>query len=135
MRRVLPALMLVYGAASLSHFTHNAEFLHDYPNMPAWLSRSEIYAAWCVVAGIGASGYVIWRRGHAFLGLSLIAVYAALGFDTLSHYALAPFGHHGAAMHATIWIEVAAAAVLMTVVATHMARLWAAHRQSVTINR
>ena len=128
MRRVLPSLMLAYGTASLVHFIHNAEFLRDYPNMPGWLSRAGIYVAWSVVAAIGVSGYVVWRHGHALLGLSLIAVYAALGFDTLSHYALAPFGHHGATMHATIWVEVAAAAVLLTAVVAHMAKLWATTR-------
>jgi hypothetical protein len=117
MKRVLVSLMLVYGAASLAHFTHNAEFLREYPNLPGWLSRAGIYAAWSVVAAIGTAGYAVWRRGHALLGLSLIAVYAALGFDTLSHYALAPFGDHGVSMHVTIWLEVSAATVLLAVVA------------------
>lgn len=126
MGKVLLGLMLLYGAASLAHFTHNAEFLRDYPNMPNWLSRSEIYIAWIVVTAIGISGYVLWRQGHAFLGLSLIAAYAALGFDGLAHYALAPFNNHGFTMHVTIWLEVVAAALLLSVVVGHMANLWAA---------
>ena len=123
MRRLLVSLMLVYGAASLAHFTHNAEFLREYPNMPGWLSRAGIYAAWSVVAAIGIAGYAVWRRGHAFLGLSLIAVYAALGYDTLSHYALAPFGDHGPSMHVTIWLEVSAATVLLAVVAAEFFKI------------
>ena len=28
--------LLAYTAASLFHYTHNAVFLADYPNLPAW---------------------------------------------------------------------------------------------------
>lgn len=123
MRKLLLALLLLYGAASLIHFTHNAEFLRDYPNMPGWLSRSAVYAAWIAVTAIGICGYVLWRRGRQILGLSVIAAYAALGFDGLAHYALAPFEDHSATMHLTIWLEVAAAALLLATVAGYMAAL------------
>jgi hypothetical protein len=130
MGKVILGLMLLYGAASLAHFTHNAEFLQDYPNMPSWLSRREIYVAWIVVAVIGISGYLAWRRGHAFLGLSLIAVYAAIGFDSLAHYAVAPFDGHGLTMHVTIGVELCAAALLLAVVVGYMAKLRAARPKS-----
>ena len=111
--KLLPPLLFLYAATSLVHFTHNAEFLHEYPNMPGWLSRSHVYIAWVAVTTIGAGGYLIWRRGHAILGLCVIAGYAALGFDGLAHYLLAPFRDHSVAMHLTIWLEVAAAAALL----------------------
>lgn len=117
------ALLLVYGTASLVHFTHNAEFLAEYPNMPAWLSRSTIYAAWTGITTIGACGYWLLRRGYRIPGLCVIAAYAALGFDSLAHYVVAPFEHHSAAMHWTIGFEVAAAALLLTTVACFMAKL------------
>lgn len=123
MRKLLSALLLLYGAASLVHFTHNAEFLRDYPNMPSGLSRSEVYGAWMAVTAIGVCGYVLWRRGRQILGLSVIAAYAALGFDGLAHYALASFEDHSATMHLTIWLEVVAAALLLAAVVWHMAKL------------
>jgi hypothetical protein len=43
--KLLLGLLLLYGLASLIHFTHNAEFLGEYPNMPSGLSRSHIYIA------------------------------------------------------------------------------------------
>ncbi|MGQ0651943.1 MAG: hypothetical protein ACT4P4_06695 [Betaproteobacteria bacterium] len=46
-------------------------------------------------------------------GLALIALYAVLGFDGLAHYALAPLAQHTLAMNMTIWLEVAAAALLL----------------------
>ena len=46
-------LMLVYGAASLLHFIHNALYLRDYPNLPAWLTSGGVIAAWLVVAAVG----------------------------------------------------------------------------------
>jgi hypothetical protein len=50
MPKALLILMLVYGAASLLHFAHNAEFLADYPNMPGWLTRAQVYGVWLGVA-------------------------------------------------------------------------------------
>ena len=38
--KALPFLLLIYAAASLAHFIHNAEFLTDYPGMPASWTRS-----------------------------------------------------------------------------------------------
>ena len=110
---MIMALLLVCGAASLIHFTHNAEFLADYPNMPTSLSRSAIYGAWIGVTALGICGYWLLRRGYQVSGLCVIAAYAALGFDSLTHYVLAPFEHHSVAMHLTIWFEVAAAGLLL----------------------
>jgi len=124
----LVALLLLYGVASLIHFTHNAEFLGEYPNMPDWLSRPEVYLAWSAQSAIGVCGYVLWRRGRRVLGLSVIAAYAAIGFDGLAHYARAPFAAHSATMHFTIWLEVVTAAVLFTAALARVAQLALAQR-------
>lgn len=113
---VLLALSIAYCLASLAHFVHNAEFLAQYPNMPAWLTRPEVYAAWLLVTGIGATGLALVRSRLAFVGLLLLAIYAALGFDGLGHYALAPVSAHSFAMNLTIGFEVPAAAVLLAFV-------------------
>ena len=115
--KVLAVLLFAYAAASLVHHVHNAEFLADYPNMPAWITRPAVYAAWLGETMLGAAGYLILRRGHAAVGLGLIALYAALGFDAFAHYALAPAAAHTAAMNATIWLEAAAAALVFVALA------------------
>jgi len=112
-RSALPSLLLLYGSASLLHFSHNAEYLADYPNLPGWLSRSQVYLAWCGVTLIGVVGYALFARGRVALGLAVLAVYAGLGIDGLLHYTRAPMAAHSAAMNTTIWTEVAAAALLM----------------------
>ena len=113
----LTALMLAYGAASLAHFAHNAVFIDAYPNLPAWLSSGDVWLTWFAEAAIGLTGYVLLRRGHAMVGLVLIGVWAAFGFDGLAHYWLAPIDAHTLAMNVTIWTEVCAAALLLTHVA------------------
>jgi hypothetical protein len=115
--RVLAVLLFAYATASLVHHVHNAEFLADYPNMPAWITRSTVYAAWLGETMLGGAGYLLLRRGQPAFGLGVIAVYAALGFDAFGHYALAPAGAHTAAMNATIWLEAAAAALVFVAVA------------------
>ena len=43
-----------------------------------------------------------WRR----LGLVVLALYAAVGFDGLLHYTRAPFAAHTGTMNLTMWSEV-----------------------------
>ena len=115
--RLLPGLLLLYLAASLVHFTHNAEFLGDYPNLPPWLTRTGVYLAWLGQTSIGVLGYVLYRSGWRLFGLALLVVYAGCGFDGLLHYTPAPFDSHTATMNFTIGFElVAAALVLLNVV-------------------
>jgi hypothetical protein len=75
--------------------------------------HAKVYAAWLGITAIGAVGYLLVRRGYRLGGLCAIAVYAALGFDGLAHYRLAPLSDHTAAMNLTIWLEVATAALLL----------------------
>jgi hypothetical protein len=110
------ALMLLHGGASLFHFSHNAQFVADYPNLPPTLSAVRIYATWLVIAAIGVTGFLLLKRGHQFWGLAVVAVYAILGFDGLLHYTLAPMGAHSWAMNLSIWFEVVTAAVLFALV-------------------
>jgi hypothetical protein len=126
--KVMLVLCLLYAAASLIHFAHNAEFLADYPNMPRWLSRAKVYVAWLGLTAIGAAGFLLLYRGFQLTGLLVIALYAVLGFDSLTHYVVAPFSAHTTMMHFTIWLDVvAAAALLMTVAWLLLQRMRAIH--------
>ena len=110
---LLLGLLLLYVVASLVHFTHNAEYLTDYPNLPPWLTRGGVYLAWIGETSLGLLGYVLYRFGWRLTGLALVGVYAAFGFDGLLHYTRAPFEGHTTAMNFTILFEVAAAALLL----------------------
>ena len=111
--RHLLVLLVIYFVASLIHFAHNAQFVSDYPNLPGWLTRSKVYLAWLAVTAVGSAGLVLLKLRLRLLGLLLSAGYAALGFAGLDHYWVAPVSAHSLAMNATIWFEVAAAAVLL----------------------
>lgn len=112
-RQVLPGLLVLYAAASLLHFVHNAEYLALYPNLPVSWSRADVYLAWCAVTMVGLLGYLLFRAGYRRPGLTALAIYGALGFAGLLHYTRAPIAHHTATMNLTIWTEVAAAALLL----------------------
>jgi hypothetical protein len=115
-------LLLLYAVASFVHFAHNAEYLADYPNLPIWLDRSDVYLVWIVQAAVGIGGYALYRRGRPLAGLLLIGAYAAAGFDGLLHYTRAPFVAHTAAMSFTIWFELVAASLLVVAVAAALAK-------------
>jgi hypothetical protein len=112
-RNALAVLLLVYAAASLAHFIHNAEFLADYPGMPAAWTREGVYTVWVGVTLIGVVGWLLATRGYPIIGLLLIALYAVCGLDSLGHYLLAPMSGHTAAMNTTIVAEVIAAALVL----------------------
>jgi hypothetical protein len=120
-------LTAAYFLASLGHFTHNAEFLCEYPNLPEWLKRAKVYLSWVAITSVGAIGFLFVRGGYVRLGLTLVAIYAALGFDGLGYYAVAPFAWHSVGANFTIVSEVIAAAFLLfgtawTLVAGHRLR-------------
>jgi hypothetical protein len=121
--RALLALLLVYGAASLVHFTHNAEFLGDYPNLPKAWSPGLVYLAWIGMTIVGVAGWLLLSRGLALAGLIVLVVYAAFGLDSLGHYVVAPLSSHTAAMNATILTEVIAAGCVLFEIARQMLKL------------
>jgi hypothetical protein len=121
-------LLVLYTLASLMHFTHNAEFLGDYPNLPSSFTCSGVYFAWFGLASVGIVGHAVYRHRWRLAGLLLLGLYAALGLDGLLHYTRAPFDAHTRMMNFTIWFEVVAAAALLLVVL--LAAAGSAHRRA-----
>jgi hypothetical protein len=119
--RRLAILLLAYGAASLVHFIHNAEFVHDYPGLPQTWTRSGVYLAWLGMTAVGLAGWALLTRGLRLAGLGVLAVYATLGVDSLGHYVAAPLTAHTAAMNSTILLEVSAAALVLAEVSRQLA--------------
>ena len=108
----MTVLLVTYFVASLLHFTHNAEFIAFYPNMPAWLTRETVYLAWLAVTSVGVAGIVAARFGLGALGALLVGIYGALGLDGLAHYSLALCSEHTLGANLTIWFEVVAGVLL-----------------------
>lgn len=106
------ALATLYFTASLTHFTHNAEYIALYPNMPSWITREGVYLAWLAVSAVGLAGLAFIYFGWRVRGLLLLTLYGLMGLDGLGHYALALCSDHTLAMNATIWFEVAAGVLL-----------------------
>ena len=122
--RWLPVTVLAYAASSLFHHIHNAEFLDEYPNLPAWLSRGGVYAAWCAVTAIGVGGVVCLWKGRRLPSLFLLGLYGACGLYGLAHYVIAPVAAHTMAANVSIWLEVITALLLVGLVATRVLREW-----------
>jgi hypothetical protein len=121
-KNVLPTLLVIYGAASLAHFIHNAEFLAEYPNLPSSWSRAEVYLAWIAMTVVGITGWILTSRGRLLAGLLILAAYAAFGLDSLGHYVLAPLSAHTLAMNSSIFAEVTAAGLVLAEVARQAMR-------------
>ncbi len=121
-QRILLVLLITYAVASLIHFVHNAEFISDYPNLPATWSRADVYLAWGVLTAVGVFGWLLVKRGHLMSGLVVLAAYAAGGLDSLGHYLLAPLSAHTAAMNSTILLEVTCAGLVLVEVMRQLVR-------------
>jgi hypothetical protein len=108
--------LIACTAATFSHHVHNAEFLGEYPNMPAWLTPPWVYAAWLGATALGIGGYFLVRGGAQRVGRFALLAYAAYAMDGLLHYTRAPFSEHTAMTNVTILFEAAAAALLAGIV-------------------
>ena len=106
-------LLALYCCASLIHFIHNAEFANEYPNLPAWITRSNVYFAWLAITAVGVTGLLAIGLKQRIFGLLLLTIYALLGFAGLDHYFLAPVSAHTFSTNITILFEVMSAAVLL----------------------
>lgn len=126
--RLLFLLLSLYAVASLVHFVHNAEFLGDYPGLPASWSRGGVYLAWVAMTAVGGVGALLVYRAREAIGLMLLAVYAALGLDSLGHYVVAPLSAHSSMMNTTILLEVGAAALVLFEVTRRLFGLVASRR-------
>ena len=120
--RHVQVLFLVFFAANLLHFVHNAEYIAFYPGMPSWLTREKVYLAWIAGVSVGLAGLLLSRTRLKVLGLALIATYGATGIDGLAHYMLALCSEHTLAANLTIWFEVLAGLVLLLVAAVAACR-------------
>lgn len=112
-RQALPWVFVLYAAATLLHFAHNAQYLGQYPHLPPSWSRADVYGAWCGLMALGLLGYGLYRSGRPKSGLSVLGLYALSGFGGLLHYTRAPMAHHSAMMNVTIWAEAVAGALLL----------------------
>ena len=121
-QKILLVLLLIYGAASLIHFVHNAEFLSDYPGLPTSWTRAGVYFAWVGLTIVGVVGWVLVNSRYHIVGLLILAIYAALGLDSLGHYVLAPLSEHTVAMNSTILFEVVTAAFVLIEIMRQLVR-------------
>ena len=124
------ALLATYFLASLAHFTHNAEYIAYYPNMPASITRETVYLVWLAVTGVGVAGLALSRIGWPSLGAVALAVYGAFGLDGLGHYTLALCAEHTWAMNLSIWAEAVAGLGLALACAVFASRLLAARARA-----
>ena len=113
--KLLRILLPFYIAASLLHFSHNAEYLDSYPNLPPWISRANVYFIWLGMTAAGCLGFLLYRTRRSPFALVVLGLYAAAGLGGLLHYTRAPFSAHTATMNFTILLEASSAAALLAV--------------------
>ena len=101
----LVALALLYFAASLAHFAHNAEFIAFYPGLPSAITPETVYLAWMFITGFGALAIALFRFKLNALAWVALAVYGAFGLDGLLHYTMALCSEHTLWANVTIWSE------------------------------
>jgi hypothetical protein len=123
----MPLLVALYTIASLTHFSHNAEYIAFYPGLPAWMTKESVYLAWLAVAGVGLLAFAANWRGWRKVAAVLLMIYGLLEVDGLLHYTLALCSEHTLATNLTIWAEVLLGVGLACTAAVRLSRL-ATHR-------
>jgi hypothetical protein len=128
----MPLLFTLYTLASLTHFSHNAEYIAFYPGLPVWMTRESVYLAWLAIAGIGVLALAANWRGWSRIAAILLMVYGLLGTDGLLHYTLALCSEHTLATNATIWAEVVLGVTLACAAAVRLSRVMGALGKTAT---
>lgn len=95
------------------HFVHNAVFLDDYPNLPAWFTPAGVIGVLLLIHLVGILGVLLTALSKPTIGLVFLGIYAIIGFDGLAHYGVATFSRHTLSMNVTILLEVVAAFLLL----------------------
>jgi hypothetical protein len=98
-------LVASYFLASLLHFSHNAEYIALYPNLPASFTRESVYLAWLAVTAVGLAGGALRLLGWPIAAALVLGAYGALGLAGLAHYTLALCSEHTLTTNLTIWFE------------------------------
>jgi hypothetical protein len=132
-----PLLLLAaaYFAASLAHFSHNAQYIAFYPGMPGWLTPGKVWLFWFAVTGVGLAALAFVRLGLPAVGLLTLGVYGALGLDGLLHYTLGLCSQHTLLANLTIWAEAVTGLALLLVSTLLLARRVGARRASLMEKR
>lgn len=106
-------LVVAHLVASAAHFADNVARFEQYPE-PSWLDPVRVAASWVLLAGLAVLGLRWHLRGRAAGAVCLVAS-SLLGIAGLGHYAV-PGHDMQPAMHVLIWLEAAAAVVLLAAV-------------------
>ena len=62
---------------------------------------------------LGLAGYWLYAFGARGIGLTMLGLYALLGYGGLLHYTRAPLAQHSLMMNVTIWAEATAGTLLL----------------------
>ena len=119
----MPILFALYTLASLTHFSHNAEYIAFYPGLPAWMTKESVYLVWLAVVSEGLLALAAHWRGWKRIAAALFFGYGLLGTDGLIHYTLALCSEHTAVTNITIWAEVLLGLALACAAAIRLLRL------------
>ena len=119
----MPLLFVLYTVASLTHFSHNAEYIAFYPGLPAWMTRESVYLAWLAVASVGLLALLAGWKGWSRIAAALLVAYGLLGADGLLHYTLALCSEHTFVTNFTIGAEVVLGVTLACAAAVKLVRL------------
>lgn len=105
-------LVAVNIAASILHYVDNIAFFPDYPE-PPWLAPGMVDAFWFLMTPVALGGLWLAHRRRRGLSSMFLLLYAGMSLLVLGHYRFAPFHGIGWRIHTFIWLEAAAAVVLV----------------------
>ena len=110
--RGLLVLLVVTVFASILHYVDNVIFFDTYPE-PAWLTPQVVAMFWFLMTPLGVIGYLLFRRGSRWWGLSALLAYGLMNLLTLGHYLTAPPSEISFRINFLILLEVGAAVALI----------------------
>lgn len=94
------------------HYTDNAIFIDRYPE-PKWITATGVYLTWGAMSLLGIVGCWLYSQGKQWWSCFCLGIYSLTGLSSLSHYFYGEMSKFSPKMHAFIWFDFVAGALVI----------------------
>ncbi|MGL5803922.1 MAG: hypothetical protein ACRC2R_05460 [Xenococcaceae cyanobacterium] len=110
--KTLLVILIINILITSFHYIDNAISLSKYPE-PDWITGSGVYMTWAILTIVGLVGYWLYRQNKLWLAYFCLGIYSITGLSSPTHYFYGAMSDFSVKMHALIWLDAIAGALIV----------------------